>query len=89
MKSLRSNAVNGSAGFTIPLPVGSARGFTPSLAISYNTGSGNGIFGLGWNLSLASIRRKTDQELPQYADAIDSDTYILSGGEDLTPRLTF
>jgi RHS repeat-associated protein len=81
------NAVNGSAGFTIPLPVGSARGFTPSLAISYNTGSGNGIFGLGWNLSLPSIRRKTDQELPQYADAIDSDTYVFAGEEDLTPLL--
>jgi RHS repeat-associated protein len=81
------NAVNGSAGFTIPLPVGSSRGFTPSLAISYNTGSGNGVFGLGWSLSLPSIKRKTDQELPQYADAIDSDTYVFSGGEDLTPRL--
>lgn len=81
------NAVNGTASFSIPLPFSQARGVTPSLSISYNSGSGNGIFGLGWNMSLGSIKRKTDRQLPQYIDAtgkdLDIDTFQFSGAEDL------
>src|SRR6185503_9152944 len=39
------NAVNGTAGFSIPLPVAEARGFAPSLGLAYSSGSGNGVFG--------------------------------------------
>lgn len=81
------NAVNGSANFSIPLPSGAARGFGPSLGISYNSGGGNDLFGMGWSLSLPSIRRKTEKELPQYLDATGSDTYTLAGAEDLVPKL--
>ena len=79
------NAVNGSASFSIPLPVSPARGASPSLNLSYNSGGGNGIFGLGWNMSLPSIKRKTDKGLPQYFDGIDSDTFLFSEAEDLVP----
>lgn len=41
------NAVNGTASFSIPLPFSPARGASPALSLSYNSGSGNGIFGLG------------------------------------------
>ena len=80
------NAVNGTSSFSIPLPVAAARGVAPNLSLSYNSGSGNGLFGLGWNLSLPSIKRKTDKELPQYMDAADSDTYLFSEAEDLVPE---
>ncbi|WP_340199982.1 SpvB/TcaC N-terminal domain-containing protein [Ascidiimonas sp. W6] len=80
------NAVNGTSGFFIPLPFSNARGATPSLDVSYNSGSGNSIFGLGWNLNLTSIKRKTAKELPQYLDTIDSDTFIFSESEDLVPE---
>ncbi|HSI77997.1 MAG TPA: SpvB/TcaC N-terminal domain-containing protein, partial [Lunatimonas sp.] len=80
------NAVNGTSSFSVPLPFSPARGASPELNLSYNSGSGNGIFGLGWNLSLGSIRRKTDKGLPQYFDAIDSDTYLFSEAEDLVPE---
>lgn len=80
------NAVNGTAGFSIPLPLASARGSSPSLNLSYNSGAGNGVFGLGWNLSLASIKRKTDKKLPQYLDAADSDIFLFSEAEDLVPE---
>lgn len=79
------NAVNGTASFNIPLPFSQARGVTPSLSLAYNSGAGNGVFGLGWSMSLASIKRKTDKELPQYIDAIDSDTFLFSEAEDLVP----
>lgn len=79
------NAVNGTATFSLPLPVSEGRGFSPALSLHYNSGTGNGLFGLGWSLSLPSIKRKTERALPQYLDAIDSDTYIIADGEDLVP----
>lgn len=80
------NAVNGTSSFSIPLPFSMARGVSPSLGLSYNSGAGNGIFGLGWNLSLGSIKRKTDKGLPQYFDSIDSDIFLFSEAEDLVPE---
>ena len=80
------NAVNGTAGFSIPLPFSRARGAAPPLNLSYNSGSGNGIFGLGWKLSLPSIKRKTDNELPQYLDSEETDTFLFSEAEDLVPE---
>ena len=70
------NAVNGTASFSIPLPFSPARGASPALGLSYNSGAGNGVFGLGWTLSLPSIKRKTDKKLPQYLDDMDSDTFL-------------
>lgn len=80
------NAVNGTSSFSIPLPFSPARGVSPELNLSYSSGSGNGTFGLGWNLSLGSIKRKTDKGLPQYIDDIDSDTFLFSEAEDLVPE---
>lgn len=82
------NPVNGTNSVSIPLPVSPARnGFSPSLSVNYSSGGGNGVFGMGWNLSLPSIQRKTDKQLPKYQDAIDSDIYIMAGAEDLIPLL--
>lgn len=80
------NAVNGTASFSIPLPVSPARGVTPSLSLGYNSGAGNGIFGLGWNHNLSSIKRKTDKQLPQYFDAEESDIFLFAEMEDLVPE---
>ncbi len=79
------NAVNGTSSFSIPLPASPARGASPSLSVSYNSGSGNGIFGLGWNIKLSFIKRKTDKGLPQYLDSIDSDIFLFADAEDLVP----
>lgn len=80
------NAVNGTASFSIPFPLSPSRGATPSLVLSYNSGSGNGTFGLGWSLNLPSIKRKTDKQLPQYQDFFESDTFLFSEAEDLVPE---
>lgn len=80
------NAVNGTASFSIQIPVSQARGVTPNISLSYNSGGGNGVFGLGWSLGLSSIKRKTDKKLPEYFDSIDSDTYLFSEAEDLVPE---
>lgn len=80
------NAVNGTASFSIPLPFSAARGATVPINLAYNSGSGNGAFGLGWGLGLSSIKRKTDKGLPQYLDTVDSDVFLFSEAEDLVPE---
>ncbi len=82
------NAANGTAGFNIPLPISPGRnGFAPSLLLSYNSGSGNGPYGLGWSVDYPMIQRKTDKELPRYKDGSEEDIFMFSGAEDLVPFL--
>jgi RHS repeat-associated protein len=83
-----ANPVTGTASLQIPLATSAGRGgFQPSLALSYDSGAGNGPFGLGWHLSIPQITRKTDKGLPRYNDAEESDVFLLSGAEDLAPTL--
>ena len=83
-----ANPVSGTGATTVPLAVSPGRsGFTPSLTLSYDSGSGNGPFGFGWELSLPSVTRKTSKGIPLYRDEIDSDVFELSGMEDLVPVL--
>ena len=83
-----ANPVTGTGSMSVPLATSPGRsGFGPQLSLFYDSGSGNGPFGLGWSLSVPAITRKTDKGLPQYRDAEGSDVYILSGAEDLVPVL--
>ena len=83
-----ANPVTGTGSMSVPIATSPGRsGFSPQLSVSYDSGAGNGIFGLGWNLSLPSITRKTDKGLPRYCDGEESDVFILSGAEDLVPIL--
>jgi len=69
-------------------PTGPGRsGFGPALAISYDSGSGNGRFGLGWSLTPPRTSRKTGQGLPRYRDDEEPDVSVLSGAEDPVPGL--
>jgi hypothetical protein len=82
------NSVSGTGSLSLPIYASPGRsGFGPDLSLSYNSGGGNTPFGFGWSLSLPAITRKTDRGLPQYQDAIESDTFLLSGAEDLVPAL--
>jgi Salmonella virulence plasmid 65kDa B protein len=81
----------GTGNFSVPIAVPAGRlGMQPQLSLAYSTGSGNGPFGLGWQLSLPGVSRKTSQGVPRYADAAGlgadrADVYIVSGAEDLVP----
>ena len=78
----------GTASLTVPIATSPGRaGFGPQLSLAYDSGSGNGPFGVGWQLALPQVTRRTDTGLPRYADAEESDVYILSGAEDLVPVL--
>ncbi|KAH7110695.1 SpvB domain-containing protein, partial [Dactylonectria macrodidyma] len=79
-----TNGATGSAGLTVSINSSPSRsGFHPQLSLTYDSGSGNGPFGLGWSLSLPSITRKTSKGLPRYDDSNESDIFVLSGSEDL------
>ena len=83
-----ANPVTGTGSMTVPVATSPGRGgFGPQLALSYDSGAGNGPFGFGWTLALPAISRKTDKGLPLYQDATESDVFILSGTEDLVPLL--
>src|SRR5450432_3630777 len=82
------NPVTGTGSLTVPIFTSPGRSdFSPKLSLSYDSGSGNGPFALGWHLSIPSIARKTDKGLPRYDVAGESDVFVLSGAEDLMPVL--
>ena len=83
-----ANPVTGTGSMSVPIAISPGRGgFGPQLSLSYDSGAGNGPFGLGWSLSIPSIRRKTDKGLPTYLDEEESDTFVLAGAEDLVPEM--
>jgi RHS repeat-associated protein len=83
-----ANPATGAGTLSVPLHTPPGRsGLQPQLSLSYDSGAGNGPFGMGWSLSIPSISRKTEKRLPRYRDDEESDTFILSGAEDLVPSL--
>ncbi|WP_027343087.1 SpvB/TcaC N-terminal domain-containing protein [Hamadaea tsunoensis] len=73
----------GTVNFSVPLrtPAGRA-GVQPQLTLAYSSGQGNGVFGVGWSLSVPGVRRRTTRGVPRYTD---DDVFIMSGAEDLRP----
>lgn len=82
-----ANPATGTASLSIPIAAPPGRGgFELGLQISYDSGGGNGPFGLGFRLSVPAIARKTDRGVPRYIDdGDDADVFVLSGAEDLVP----
>jgi len=82
------NGATGTGALAIPIALSSGRGdVSPQLTLTYDSGAGNGPFGMGWTLSLPAITRKTDKGLPQYNDPQESDVFLLAGAEELVPLL--
>lgn len=87
-EKFQANPVTGTGSMSVPIALSPGRsGFTPQLSLAYDSGSGNGTFGMGWNMAVPAITRKTQKGLPQYQDEEESDIFILSGAEDLVPLL--
>ncbi|MEU6352029.1 SpvB/TcaC N-terminal domain-containing protein [Streptomyces sp. NPDC047072] len=86
-----ADPVRGTGHLTVPIVTSAARELTPALALSYDSGAGNGPFGIGWQLSLPAVTRRTDLGLPRYQDAdtdvdtADADVFVLTGADDLVP----
>src|SRR2546430_13784285 len=78
----------GTGNFTVPIALPPGRnGFQPQLNLAYSTGNGNGLFGLGWGLSIPGVARKTSKGIPRYQDYDQDpkkrDIFILSGAEEI------
>ena len=87
-ETFQAGSTTGTGSLSVPIATSPGRsGFGPSLAIAYDSGSGNGPFGLGWSLGMPNVTRRTDRGLPIYADGANSDIFIFSGAEDLVPAL--
>lgn len=56
------------------------KGVTPQLGLSYSSGGGSSVAGIGWGFDVPSIERSTLRGLPDY-DA--DDAFVYSGGEQL------
>jgi hypothetical protein len=72
----------GTGNFTVPIAMPPGRnGFQPQLSLIYSTGNGNGPYGLGWNLSIPGVSRKTSKGIPRYQNApgsrYEDDTFIV------------
>ncbi|EWC44293.1 hypothetical protein DRE_01119 [Drechslerella stenobrocha 248] len=77
------NPVTGTMSLSLPIHTSSTRAnFGPSLALNYDSGSGNGAFGIGWHLSPLSVSRKVSKGIPEYNER---DVFTLSGHDDLVP----
>jgi RHS repeat-associated protein len=81
-ESFSANLNSGSVRETVPLtlPPGTA-GLTPQLALTYDSGNGNGPVGLGWSLGLSTIQLQTEKGLPRY----DGTDRLLLDGAELVP----
>ena len=81
--AFRVNAVSGTSSMSLALPTTAGR-TAPALTLRYDSGNGNGAFGLGWALDMPAITRRTDKRLPRYRD---EDLFSLAGADELVPVL--
>jgi RHS repeat-associated protein len=80
-ETFQANLFSGTANHSVPIALSPGRnGFGPKLSLEYSSGNGNGVFGLGWQITLPRITRKTEKGLPRYDD---DDVFVMSGAEDL------
>jgi RHS repeat-associated protein len=70
----------GTAGLSYSFELPPARnGMSPSLGIQYNSDSGSGWLGEGWDLNVPSIHVDTRWGVPRYNDTKETETYSLAG----------
>jgi hypothetical protein len=79
-QNLHVNPINGTLSLSIPLYTTPARaGLQPLLTLTYDSGAGNGPFGVGWSLGQQCISRQTSHHIPKYDE---TDTFVMSGAPD-------
>lgn len=85
---IEHNPFDGSAMFDIPIPTPSPRGVSPELSLRYGSASGNGPFGMGFDIAVPRFtRRSASFGIPRY-DATDRFTHSAQGTlvNKLTPQ---
>jgi RHS repeat-associated protein len=89
-ESFSAQLSTGIATFNVPFSLLQARGGAqPALGLSYSSGSGVGLAGIGWDVGVPFIARQTDRGIPSYDDQAgfhpNQDHFVFSGGQELVP----
>lgn len=83
-ETFESSPFTGTGSFAIPIMTPPARGLEPDLKLNYSSGASQGIFGLGFSLSVPHITRRTEKRLPDYSEL---DEFVFSDAEYLVRAL--
>ncbi|ABO49533.1 YD repeat protein [Desulforamulus reducens MI-1] len=83
-ETFQPDPFSGTANLSIPVQMSPCRDFEPKISLNYNSGTGNGIFGIGFSISIPNISRKTEKGIPRYND---TDTFLFSNAEDLVSKM--
>jgi hypothetical protein len=71
-ESFEANLSSGSVRETVKIALApGTAGLTPSLALSYDSGQGNGPLGIGWSLGVSTIQVQTEKGLPRAYDGTE------------------
>lgn len=74
------NLNSGTGSYNVPLTLPPGRNsFSPSLSLNYSSGRGSGNLGVGWEMGVSQISRRTEKGIPRYDD--DEDIFIFDGME--------
>ncbi|MBK7398381.1 MAG: hypothetical protein IPJ34_19330, partial [Myxococcales bacterium] len=88
-ESFSAQLSTGIATFAVPFAPPRRGGAQPSLGLSYSSGNGHGIAGVGWEIGAPYIARQTDRGVPQYKDGTawtpQQDRFVFNGGQELVP----
>ena len=66
--------------YPIILPQG-RNGMQPDLNISYNSESGNGLLGMGWDMQVPAVSVDSKWGVPRYDAGYETECYLLNGQE--------
>ena len=76
---------SGTANLSYPIEIPAGRqGMQPNLALTYNSGGGNGWLGVGWDISIPSITVETRWGVPRYDLDKESEVYVYDGEQLVT-----
>ncbi len=89
-ESFSAQLSTGIATFSVPFSLPHARGAAqPALGLSYSSGGGFGLAGVGWDVGVPFIARQTDRGIPGYDDRAEfhpnQDRFVFNGGQELVP----
>ena len=81
-ESYETELSTGNFSITIPIYTSPCRGYEPKFALTYRSAAGNGIFGVGFELNIPYIIRKTSNGVPTYER--EKDVFVSSEFGELT-----
>lgn len=79
-ETFEADPATGVLTLSVPLDLPEVGGLVPDIGLRYASTSGSGLAGLGWDLAVPRIARRTDRGVPRHTEA---DTFVLTGSEEL------